>query len=260
MPSVSVVIPCYNQGPYLAESIGSVLASDFEDLEIIVVDDGSTEPETCRILETLSYPKTILVRRQNGGLSTARNTGIAAAQGQYILPLDADDRIGPNYIRQAAAALETDPKLGIVYCRGGKFGDAEGLIQAASFSLPRMRFSNLIFCSALFRKADWERVGGYKPEMRYGCEDWEFWISLLDLGRNVLRLPDVGFWYRIRHTSMNALMDSQKRLAMHRLIVALHPSLFPWWFPLLLPCYYRIINSVLYRFLKRNGFSGKVLS
>mgnify|MGYP000965380696 CR=1 FL=1 len=260
MPVVSVVIPCYNQGGYLAESIGSVLASDFEDLEIIVVDDGSTDPETCRILEALDYPKTRLIRQANARLAAARNSGITEANGMYILPLDADDRIGPNYIKQAVAALEADPKLGIVYCRGEKFGDAEGLIQAASFSLSRMRFSNLIFCSALFRKADWEKVGGYKPEMRYGCEDWEFWISLLELGRKVLRLPEVGFGYRIRHESMNALMDSQKRLAMHRLIAALHPALFPWWFSYLLPLYYQIIHSALYRLLKRSGLPGKVLS
>jgi glycosyltransferase involved in cell wall biosynthesis len=260
MPAVSVIIPCYNQGQYLVESIGSVLASDFDDLEIIVVDDGSSAPETCRILECLDYPKTTLIRRENGGLSTARNTGIAAAQGRYILPLDADDRIGPNYIGQSVAALDADPKLGIVYCLGEKFGDAAGAIQAASFSLPRMRFSNLIFCSALFRKEDWAKVGGYKPEMRYGCEDWEFWISLLELGRTVLRLPNTGFWYRIRHESMNALMDRQKRQAMHRLIVTLHPSLFPWWFPLMLPVYYCVINSALYRILKRWGFQGKILS
>jgi glycosyltransferase involved in cell wall biosynthesis len=260
MPAVSVIIPCYNQGQYLAESIGSVLASDFDDLEIIVVDDGSSAPETCRILECLNYPKTTLIRRQNGGLSTARNTGIAAAQGRYILPLDADDRIGPNYIGQSVAALDADPKLGIVYCLGEKFGDAVGAIQAASFSLPRMRFSNLIFCSALFRKEDWEKVGGYKPEMRYGCEDWEFWISLLELGRTVLRLQLVGFMYRIRHESMNALMDRQKRQAMHRLIVTLHPSLFRWWFSLILPVYYCVINSALYRILKRWGFQGKILS
>lgn len=260
MPAVSVIIPCYNQGQYLDESIGSVLASDFDDLEIIVVDDGSTDPETCRILGGLDYPKTRLIRRENGGLAAARNSGIAVAQGRYILPLDADDKIGSHYIRQAAVALDADTELGIVYCLGEKFGDAVGAIQAASFSVSRMRFSNLIFCSALFSKADWEKVGGYKSEMRYGCEDWEFWLSLLELGRNVHRLPEVGFWYRIRHESMNALMDNQKRLAMHRLLVALHPSLFPKWFSLLLPVYYRLVNSALYRFLKRSGLPGKVLS
>jgi len=104
MPLVSIIIPCYNQGRYLAESIGSVLASDFTELEIIVVDDGSTEPETRRILDMLEYPKTRLIRRANGGLAAARNSGIAEAQGRYILPLDADDRIGPEYLGQAVAA------------------------------------------------------------------------------------------------------------------------------------------------------------
>lgn len=260
MPTVSVIIPCYNQGQYLAESIGSILASSFDDLEIIVVDDGSTDLETRKALELLDYPKTTLIRRKNGGLSTARNTGITAAQGRYILPLDADDRIGPHYINQAVAALDADTELGIVYCRGEKFGAAGGPILAASFSLSRMRFCNLIFCSALFRKADWEKVGGYKPEMRFGCEDWEFWISLLELGRKVLRLQEVGFGYRIRNGSMNVLMDSSKRKEMHRQIVALHPSQFPWWFSLLLPHYYRIVNSALYRLIKRSGLLRKVLS
>jgi len=126
MPLVSIIIPCYNQGRYLAESIGSVLASDFTELEIIVVDDGSTEPETRRILDMLEYPKTRLIRRANGGLAAARNSGIAEAQGRYILPLDADDRIGPEYLGQAVAALEADPQLGVVYCRAERFGARVG--------------------------------------------------------------------------------------------------------------------------------------
>lgn len=237
-----------------------MLASGYTDLEIVVVDDGSTDPETCRILEGMNYPKTCMIRQQNSGLAIARNSGISAARGKYILPLDADDRIGPCYISQAVAAFESDAALGIVYCRGEKFGAEQGGITAAAFTLTRMRFSNLIFCSAVFKKADWEQVGGYKPEMRFGCEDWEFWMSLLELGRMVLRLPEVAFWYRIRSESMNAKMDREKRLAMHRLIVSRHPSLFPWWFASLLPFYYRIINSTPYYLLKRIGLPGKVLS
>jgi len=133
MPLISIIIPCYNQGEYLAESIASVLASDFTDLEIIVVDDGSTEPETCRILEMLNYPKTRLIRRANGGLAAARNSGIAQAQGRYILALDADDRIGPAYISQAVKALEDDPTLGIVYCLAEKFGGESGPWRLPSF-------------------------------------------------------------------------------------------------------------------------------
>lgn len=260
MVTVSVVIPCYNQGQYLAESIGSVLASSYDAYEIIVVDDGSSDQETRRVLDGLDYPKTRLVHRENGGLATARNTGIAAAKGRYILPLDADDRIGPTYLVLAAAALDADDALGIVYCQGEKFGTQQGPIMAASYSLARMRFSNLIFCSALFRKADWELVGGYDPAMVYGCEDWDFWLSLIALGRGVLRLPGVQFWYRIREESMNVAMDQEKRLAMHRRIVQKHPDLFPRWFNLLVGPYHRVINAAPYRTLKRSGLFRKVLS
>ena len=114
MPLISVIIPCYNQGQYLAESIGSALASDYQELEIIVVDDGSTDPETIALLDQLAYSKTRLIRQENRGLAAARNWGIAEAQGTYILPLDADDRIGPQYISQAVAALAADTELGIV--------------------------------------------------------------------------------------------------------------------------------------------------
>ena len=260
MPLISVIIPCYNQGQYLAESIGSALASDYQELEIIVVDDGSTDPETIALLDQLAYSKTRLIRQENRGLAAARNWGIAEAQGTYILPLDADDRIGPQYISQAVAALEADPELGIVYCYAEKFGAADGPVTALPFTHGRMRFSNLIFCSAIFRKSDWELVGGYKPEMLYGCEDWEFWFSLLELGRGVLKLPFAGFYYRIREGSMNSEMDRKKRLAMHRLIVARHPVMFPRWFPLILPVYYAVINSLPYRLLKRSGLPGKELS
>lgn len=250
MPIISIVIPCYNQGQFLAQSIGSVLASGFDDLEIILVDDGSTDSNTVQIISELDYPRTKIIRQHNQGLAAARNAGIAAASGRYILPLDADDRIAPNYIKQGVQALEQDSELGIVYCAGEKFGMESGRIRAASFTTARMRFSNLIFASALFRKEDWQQSGGYKSCMKHGCEDWEFWISILELGRKVLRLPDTMFFYRISDSSMNARMDREKRLAMHRLIVSLHPGFFPPWFSSILPLYYRLINLPLWKLIK----------
>lgn len=260
MPLVSVIIPCFNQGIYLAESVESALNSDFDDFEIIVIDDGSTDAETSAVLNAFNYPKTTLVRQSNTGPSTARNHAIAIARGKYILPLDADDRIGPGYIRQAVEILEAEEDVGIVYCRGEKFGEQEGLITAPPFSIMAMRFSNLIFCTAMFRRADWELAGGYSSEMIYGNEDWEFWFSLLGLGRRVVRITDVAFWYRIKSQSRNSQMGMERHIAMHRLIVKRHPQLFPWWFSLMLPVYYRFIDSALYSLLKRSGLLAKVLS
>jgi glycosyltransferase involved in cell wall biosynthesis len=253
-PLLSIIIPCYNQGQYLAESIRSVLGSAYTDIEIIVVDDGSTDPETCQILDALGYPKARLIRRKNGGLAAARNTGITGAKGKYILPLDADDRIGPAYIGQAVAALEANPDVGIVYCRAEKFGAEAGPWRLAPFSDWRMRLGNSIFCSAVYRRTDWLAVGGYDETLRRGWEDWDFWISLLELGRLVIRLSDVGFYYRKSPASMAAGMPPELKIRLHKRLMEKHPTFFGQWGFLLqfvLPVYYHLAASSLYRGIKK---------
>lgn len=255
-PLVSVIIPCYNQGRYLAASIGSVLASGYAECEIVVVDDGSTDPETCEILTALDYPRTRLIRRENGGLAAARNSGIAAANGTYILPLDADDRIGPAYLAQAVQAFESDDRLGIVYCRAEKFGAETGPWRLPRFSRWRMRLGNVIFCSALYRKADWETVGGYDEHLRRGWEDWDFWLSLLELGRTVRCLELTGFYYRKNPASMAAGMEAGLKAELHRRLMAKHAVFFSgWsgWLSLLLPLYYRLAAGRIYRRIKRGA-------
>lgn len=254
MPLVSVVIPCYNQGRFLAESIGSVLSSGYRDLEIVVVDDGSSDPETVRILDELKYPATRLIRRQNGGLAAARNTGIGEATGRYILPLDADDRIGPDYIGKAVETLERDSGVGIVYCRGERFGAEYGPWRLPRFSRWRMRLGNVIFCSALYRRADWEAVGGYDESLRRGWEDWDFWLSLLELGRSVRQLPVTGFYYRKHPSSMAAGMEPSLKADLHRRMMAKHRRFFGSWTSWLTPLlsgYYRLAGSGLYRGIKQ---------
>lgn len=255
-PLISVIIPCYNQGRYLAESIGSVLASGYTAYEIVVVDDGSTDPETCEILAALDYPRTRLIRRLNGGLAAARNSGIAAAKGTYILPLDADDRIGPGYLAQAVQAFESDDRLGIVYCRAEKFGAESGAWRLPRFSRWRMRLGNVIFCTALYRKEDWETVGGYDEQLRRGWEDWDFWLSLLELGRTVRCLELTGFFYRKNPVSMAAGMAAGLKTELHRRLLAKHAGFFGGWsgaLSLLLPLYYRLAASQMYQGIKRGA-------
>ena len=98
MAKVSVIIPCYNQGAYLNEAVESILAQSYRDFEIIVVNDGSTDEETNRLLSGYDRQQTRVLHTENQGLSSARNNGIREAQGEYILPLDADDRIDPTYL------------------------------------------------------------------------------------------------------------------------------------------------------------------
>jgi len=250
MPKVSVVIPCYNQGIYLDEAVDSVLSQTYEDFEIIIVNDGSTDDFTNSLLAGYRKPRTRALQTRNQGLARARNSGIAEARGEFILPLDADDKIGPGYLEQGVALLERQPSVGIVYCRGELFGERTGEIAAPAFSRMGMLVSNLIFCSALFRKSDWERAGGYNPEMIHGCEDWDFWLSLLELGLTAERLPEVFFYYRVRESSMNQIMDKNKRREMFWRIVANHPQLYHGWRGLLGMLGFRLTQSRYYRFIK----------
>lgn len=205
-PRVSVVIPCYNAGPHLLEAVDSVRAQTLTDWEVVVVDDGSTDPATRAALATCAAGGAQVIRTENRGLPSARNTAIAAACGRYILPLDADDRIAPTLLQEAVAVLDHRPEVGIVYCQAEFFGALCGAWDLPPFSLREMLLHNLIFASAMFRKADWQEVGGYKPSMKYGWEDWEFWLSLLELGRQVYRIPQPLFFYRRRPDSMIATM------------------------------------------------------
>ena len=123
MPKVSIIIPCYNYGQYIDEAVDSVLAQTFQDFEIIIVNDGSTDEFTNKKLENYNKPKTTVYFTKNQGVSAARNYAIEKSSGEYILPLDADDKIHSDYIKEAVDVLEANNEIGIVYCEFlvGKF-------------------------------------------------------------------------------------------------------------------------------------------
>lgn len=225
-PRVSVVIPCYNHGAFLDEAVGSVLEQTFTNFEIVVVNDGSTDPDTVRLLNGYHRPKTRVIHTQNAGVSSARNTGIGSARGEYILPLDADDRIAATYLEKAVAILDACPEVGVVYCDEEMFGEREGVWQIPPYDATALLFDNLIFPSALYRKADWETVGGYSSRFLYGWEDWDFWISLSRLQKTVIKIPEVLYYYRIRGDSRDHSMRLPHKIAMMSLLVLRHKRLY----------------------------------
>ncbi|MBD8488383.1 glycosyltransferase family 2 protein [Echinicola sp. CAU 1574] len=201
---VSVIIPCYNQGKYLRETVISVLNSSHKPLEIIIVNDGSTD-DSLMIAQEIQqeFPQIEIIDQENGGVSSARNTGIEAAKGEIILPLDGDDLISDNYIEEAVKALNTKPEVKVVYCQGIKFDESgQKSWNLKPFSRHELALDNMIFHAALYRKADWKRAGKYSVEMRYmGREDWEFWIKMLKDEGEVEQLPFIGYYYRLTPTS-----------------------------------------------------------
>lgn len=227
-PIVSVVIPCHNDGRFLREALDSLQAQTFRDFETIVVDDGSTDPDSLQALRELEPACTRVIRGAQHGVVQARNTAIAAARGRYILPLDADDRIGSRYLELAVPVLEHDPKVGIVYCKAEFFGERNGAWELPPYRFPEILIGNVIFNCALFRREDWLRVGGFNPNMHEGWEDFDFWISLIELGRDVRQLPDTLFYYRIKPASRNAAMleDSSRFARAYATIYRNHPALY----------------------------------
>lgn len=223
-PLVSVIIPCYNQGRYLTESVDSVLASTYDNIEIIIIDDGSSQDK--ELLSSFCAPKTKVIHQENQGLASARNNGIQEAQGKYILPLDADDKIYPTYIQKAVDVLENNEKIAIVYCKAEFFGNKTGEWKIAQYKFPDILWTNSIFCTALFRKSDWQKSGGYKKEMS-GFEDWEFWLSLIEQGAQVYRIPEILFSYRQSDDTMSErLSKNNQKSALIKQLVKFHPQLY----------------------------------
>jgi len=202
-PKVSVVIPCYNDGEFLHEAVSSVLSQTYPSIEIIIVNDASTDPKTLEILESISHHKiTIYHNTENMHLSGTRNRGISQAQGKYILPLDADDKIDATYVQKAVDIIENDVSIGAVYCKAELFGLQCGPLKIPDYSPDNMLLGNIVFATALFRKSDWEKIGGYSEDFRSGYEDYDFWLSMLELGKEFFQIPEVLFYYRKKDSSM----------------------------------------------------------
>ena len=124
------------------------------------------------------------------------------SSGEYILPLDSDDLIHSDYMKLALKAFEHNPNLKIVYSKAALFGVRNGEWHLPEYSMERMLGRNCIFCSAFYRREDYNATVGYNSNMRYGFEDWDFWLSLLENGGDVFQIPQILFFYRVRKKSM----------------------------------------------------------
>src|ERR1700674_1243298 len=158
---VSVIMPCFNHGEFLAEAVGSVTNSKRDDIELIVVDDGSTDERTRKEMDTLCAQGIKVVRQDNKGLGAARNAGVLASQGEYLFPLDADDRMRSGWIDRGIGILDADPQVGVVYGDAQCFGARTDRWQVGPFDSDRLLYWNFIHASALYCRSVWEQNNGY---------------------------------------------------------------------------------------------------
>ena len=200
-PLVTVVIPCFNYGAFVLEAIDSVQAQTFKDLEIIVVEGGSTDEATLRTLRELDRPGvTVLYQRGRHRVGDNRNFGIRSARGKYICCLDADDILQPTYLEKATFLLE-HYGYDVVSTSVRRFGAVDETYDVLPApTLSDMIEGNHVTTCAVFRRSFWDLVGGYEdtPEAApFLHEDWRFWIRLASHGARIINI--VGeqlFWYR----------------------------------------------------------------
>ena len=210
-PLVTVVIPAYNAAAYIREAVDSALAQTYKNIEVIVVNDGSTDG-TARIMEPYAREKKIVyIEQPNKGLSGARNTGIRSAKGEFIALLDSDDIFLPTKIERQIGYLLNHPQCGVCYCdllhfyeeEPGKLLKLDYRYYSGDEVFSHLLHANFINpLSVVLRKSEIDRVGVFDESYRRS-EDWEYWMRLVRHGVRFDHLPEVLAKYRMRKTSMS---------------------------------------------------------
>jgi glycosyltransferase involved in cell wall biosynthesis len=205
--SVSVIIPFFNSAEFLEETLKSaVQATKGFDAEIIIVDDGSTEEGSRDMLNRLDLEgKHKIVRRSNGGPAAARNTGVQKSKGKYLLFLDSDNRLKPDFLSVTIPVMESNAQAGVIYGDASFFGETLGrkAFTSREFSMYELVLDNYIDVCSLVRREAFEQVNGFdESKTIIGYEDWDFWIRISATAWQFIYLPRTLFDYRLRKQSV----------------------------------------------------------
>jgi glycosyltransferase involved in cell wall biosynthesis len=213
-PHVTIVIPCFNQGDFIDDALLSVFEQTADDFDVVIVDDGSSDGTTPEILDSLELPRVEVIRQQNIGLAGARNRGIAAARGEYVVTLDADDELAPSYVQKLEAVLDGDDTKAFAHCWAHVFGDYEAIWATRPFNRYQLLLSNSVVGCVMLRKTAWDAVGGYDETMREGNEDWDLWIRLTEAGFANGQIMEPLFWYRKHGVTMSVETEARFEAAL----------------------------------------------
>lgn len=234
-PSVSIIVPCYNQGKYIKECLDSIVNQTFKDYEVIIVDDCSTDNSLDIIKQYINnYNNSnnndtfkLISHTTNKGVVTARNNAIAKAQGKYIYPLDADDKIDSSCLEKLYKAIENN-KGDIITTRVGLFGEKTGEMYLHNPTTYHLANINCLVNSALFRKDDFNKVGGYDEAFNCGLEDYDLWLNMVIKNKlKIYKIPEILFFYRIKDKkeSRNAIQTEQYRKTTKSNLLKKYPKL-----------------------------------
>ena len=262
-PRVSVVVPVHNDGVLVLDALASFERSASAEDELLLVDDGSSDPRTVAILERLEGAGYTVLHKPQGGLSSARNHGFRAARAPLVLPLDADNRLRPLLLREGVQRMEAEPDLQVVFGDRQLFGAERRRVRVPAFDLRALLGGNTLDACALLRRSLWEELRGYDETMT-GLEDWELWIRAGAHGARFGQLLEVAFDYRVRPGSLiDRSLAPAKRRALVGRVLERHEALLrahlPWWvrplgaLPVAGPVANRFFWRVLWRLIGPGG-------
>lgn len=230
-PKVSFIIPYYNAGGTVMETLGSIWAQSFTDYDVWLVNDGSTDAHSLEVLKEIERdPRVKVLHQDNAGPSVARNAAIVQSRAEFIVPLDADDLIMPDAVSSALATMADEPDAGVVYGNLTHFGARTDFKYQHPFDIRTQLMSNPIAATALIRKTVFDRCGLYDEHLsKLGLEDWEFWIRVHEGGFRLIKVEEVFFRYRKNPESRtfmeaNVHLDEIKRyiFAKHAVLLSTH--------------------------------------
>lgn len=203
---LSIVIPCFNHGKYIEDTLRSVLkVIDFSVHEVIILNDGSTDDYTNQKLEEIKQnnPEIQVLRHENMGLARTRNRGLEIAKGKYFLPLDSDNILTEEYIKSGIPYMEQHDNCIAVYGNSEMFGAKTGMLHNGPMKLQTILMYNYIDACALFRREQLAKIGGYDDKMpKHGMEDWELWIRIILGNHMIYHLNKTIQKYRVENDSM----------------------------------------------------------
>ncbi|MGY6561886.1 MAG: glycosyltransferase family 2 protein [Luteibaculaceae bacterium] len=226
---VSIIIPVFNTGAFLPETLASVERQTISEWEVVLVDNGSTDTKTLELLNLIKE-KYKVIRTDSVTVSEARNLGIEASTGEFILPLDSDDLIEPTFLEKCLQVFQQKPETTVVRTLVRLFGKKSGVLTLPTYNFSLLLARNLMVVSSMFRKADCIAVGGFDSRFVNGFEDWEFWINLLKEGGAVETVNEPLFSYRIRKGSRNHSLKFEHFKEARRLVWEKHRALFSVYF------------------------------
>jgi len=227
-PLVSVIVPCFNHGQYLDECLRSIAEQDYHPIEVIVVDDGSTDPQTLEQLARLERDGDVAVLQMptNRGPSAARNAAIEKASGRYVLPVDADNLLLPGAVAALVEQLSSaDERIGFVYPHCQFFGNRTDHRESPSYNLHGLLAGNYCDTSSLIDREVFDRGFRYPEDIVLGHEDWDLVLSLGEAGIYGEAARTTTLLYRKQGFTRSDLVDAAG-VPFGEVVARRHPGLF----------------------------------